>query len=51
MTIKLSAANLRALKTIKEEHRITENAAALSFALKKVAREIRQAKRDRIIRF
>jgi hypothetical protein len=51
MNIKLSAAHLRALKKIKEEHRISDNAAALSFALHKFAREIRKAQHDRIIRF
>jgi hypothetical protein len=51
MTIKLSAAHMRALETIKEMHRIADNAAALSFALEKVVKEIRKAQRDRIIRF
>jgi len=49
--IKLTPADLRALKTIREEKLIGDNAAALSFALQKVAKEIRKAQRDRTIRF
>jgi hypothetical protein len=51
MTIKLPPSDLKAIQAIKAEHPSLNDATAVSYALKKLAKEIRKAQLDRVIRF